>query len=54
MDAPATTPDPVAIIQSLNADSLRERIARLDKERQALMVLLRAAIRRGEKEPAHA
>jgi hypothetical protein len=37
--------DPIAIIQQLHSATIRERIESLDRERQALMVLLRAAQR---------
>lgn len=46
MDATHTPPpDPIAIVQQLDAAALRERIDALDRERKALLVLLRAAQR---------
>ena len=34
-------------LKSLDAEELRERIKHLDEERESLMVLLRATLRRG-------
>lgn len=46
MDAPATSPpDPVAIIRQIDAAVIRERLDAMERERQALLVLLRAANR---------
>jgi hypothetical protein len=46
MDAPTTIPaDPVAILRQLDPDQIRERLATMERERQALLVLLRAASR---------
>lgn len=39
--------DPVQLLHDLDEDSIRERIDAIDRERQALIVLLRAAIRGG-------
>ncbi len=36
--------DPVALIKQLDADAIRCRLAELSRERQALLVLLRAAL----------
>lgn len=38
----------IAFIAKLDADELRRRIAALDRERKAMLVLLRAAIRATE------
>jgi hypothetical protein len=44
MDAPTAVPtDPVALIRHLDADAIRSRLAQMEAERQALLVLLRAA-----------
>jgi hypothetical protein len=46
MNAPhALVSDPVELVRQLDADTIRERLGQLDRERQALMVLLRAALR---------
>jgi hypothetical protein len=45
--------DPVLLVNSLDPDAIRERLDALDRERGALMVLLRAALR-VRKEPAPA
>jgi hypothetical protein len=46
MNAANSLPDnPVALIQQLDADAIRERLDALDRERDALRVLLRAAQR---------
>jgi hypothetical protein len=46
MDATtSTTSDPVELVRKLDADAIRTRLADLDREREALMVLLRAAVR---------
>jgi hypothetical protein len=37
--------DPIDIVRQLDAETIRARIDTLDRERQALMVLLRAAQR---------
>ena len=42
---PITT-DAVELVRRLDPDEIRARITALDEERQALMVLLRAALRR--------
>ena len=41
--------DPVSLVRQLDAGVIRERIETLDRERQALLVLLRAA-QRNERE----
>ncbi len=47
MDTAATIlTDPVAIVDSLEPDDLRERIAGLDRRSRALRVLLRAVVAR--------
>jgi hypothetical protein len=43
---PRQPPDPVDLLDRLDADSIRERMAALDAERRALAVLLRAAATR--------
>jgi hypothetical protein len=46
MDAKASPlTDPVALVRGLNAETIRNRIDDLDREREALLVLLRAAQR---------
>jgi hypothetical protein len=45
MDATIPTTDPAALLRQLDPDTIRERIDALDRERAALMVLLRAAMR---------
>jgi hypothetical protein len=54
MDATHTPPttDPVALLQQLDADAIRRRLADLERERSALLVLLRAARRMQHDEPA--
>ena len=37
--------DPVELVQRLDAEAIRERLEQLDREREALRVLLRAALR---------
>lgn len=37
--------DPLALVRQLDAEAIRNRIDDLDRERQALLVLLRAAQR---------
>jgi hypothetical protein len=44
MDPTAST-DPAALVRQLDPDSIRERIDAIDRERKALLVLLRAARR---------
>jgi hypothetical protein len=39
--------DPLTLVNSLNAQQIAERIAELGRQQRALMVLLRAARRRG-------
>lgn len=38
-------PDPVALLRQLDAGTIRERLAAIERERRALLVLLRAACR---------
>lgn len=45
MDATQTIADPIAIVRQLDAERIRERIDAIDRERDALLVLLRAAKR---------
>lgn len=39
--------DPVALVRQLDAGAIRKRLDDLDRERGALLVLLRAALRAG-------
>jgi hypothetical protein len=43
--------DPLSLIHQLNSRTIRERLDALDRERGALLVLLRAA-QRAEREPS--
>lgn len=53
MDATHSPPtDPAELVRQLDPDTIRERIDALDRERAALMVLLRAAIRARPDRPA--
>jgi hypothetical protein len=45
MDATNTTTDLAALINQLDADVIRQRLDTLSRERKALLVLLRAALR---------
>jgi hypothetical protein len=46
MDATRTPlTDPVALVRGLDPDAIREQIEAIDRERSALLVLLRAARR---------
>jgi hypothetical protein len=46
MDATTSLPaDPLTLVRQLDADTIRNRLDDLDRERAALMVLLRAAQR---------
>jgi hypothetical protein len=57
MDTPTlTVTDSVELVRRLDPDEIRARLAAIDAERKALMVLLRAAVRRGQARPevAHA
>jgi hypothetical protein len=48
MDAKHPLPaDPVALVRQLDAETIRNRLDDLDRERAALLVLLRAAQRIG-------
>ena len=42
--------DPITIIDQLDSKQLKARLAKLDRQRSALIVLLRAAIARERKE----
>jgi hypothetical protein len=42
---PLPTTDPVELVRQLDPDAIRERLGALDRERSALLVLLRAAQR---------
>lgn len=55
MDTSHTTPstDAVALVRHLDPDAIRDRIDAIDRERDALLVLLRAA-RRAKPERAAA
>jgi hypothetical protein len=44
--------DPVALVRELDAEAIRSRLDDLDRERAALMVLLRAAQRAHRDRPA--
>jgi hypothetical protein len=39
------TADPIVLVRQLDPDVIRERLEALDRERDALLVLLRAALR---------
>jgi hypothetical protein len=55
MDATRPLPaDPVELVRSLDAGAIRQRLDDLDRERSALLVLLRAALRRRKDSPAAA
>jgi hypothetical protein len=59
MDATHTPPtDAAALVAQLDPDAIRQRLDALDRERSALLVLLRAAIRarsqRREEDDGHA
>lgn len=41
--------DPTVLLDSLDADAIRERLTAIARERDALLVLLRAALRRDRK-----
>lgn len=45
------TADPVALIEHLEPDALRRQIAELDRQRRALVILLRAAVARERRGP---
>jgi hypothetical protein len=44
--------DPVELVRQLDAEAIRHRLDNLDRERAALLVLLRAALRARNKAPA--
>jgi hypothetical protein len=46
MDAKLSIPDdPVQLVRQLDAEAIRDRLDDLDREREALLILLRAAQR---------
>lgn len=53
MDA-ATLNDPTALIRELRPDAIRERLEAIERERNALRVLLRAALAAERREATHA
>jgi hypothetical protein len=55
MDAPhGLPPDPIELVRQLDAATIRHRLDTLDRERAALLVLLRAAQRASRDDPAPA
>jgi hypothetical protein len=51
MGAPITSPpDPVAIVRQLDPDDIEQRLDEMEREREALIVLLRAARARRRRE----
>jgi hypothetical protein len=53
MDAKHSPPaDPVELVRQLDAEAIRHRLDNLDRERAALQVLLRAALRARNETPA--
>jgi hypothetical protein len=51
MNPPPPTADPVRLLDQLDPDALRGRLDQIDRERRALLVLLRAALRMGRPHP---
>ena len=49
MDAATPKPDPIELVRTLDPDAIRDRLESLDDEREALRVLLRAAMRKRKK-----
>jgi hypothetical protein len=47
----ATSPTPHELVESLDPDAIRLRLEELEKERDALRVLMRAALARGRRQP---
>jgi hypothetical protein len=45
MDDPIKSLDPAELVRQLDPDAIRRRLDQLDREREALLVLLRAALR---------
>jgi hypothetical protein len=45
MDATLPSIDPVQLVNQLDAEQIRQRLDALNREREALQVLLRAALR---------
>lgn len=39
------TADPIALLRDIDPDNIRDHLARMERERRALLVLLRAACR---------
>ena len=52
MSATPPTIDPETLLQQLSADQISERLRQIERDRRALMVLLRAA--RARERPRHA
>jgi hypothetical protein len=52
MDTHTTAPDPVALVDQLEPDAIRTRLAELDRQSRALRVLLRAAVARERRRQA--
>jgi len=52
MDTHTPQTNPADLVRQLNPVSIRERLDALDRERQALLVLLRAALRTRPDTPA--
>jgi hypothetical protein len=50
MDATHSITDPVALVRDLDAEAIRRRLDDLDRERSALLVLLRAARAKGARQ----
>ena len=45
--------DPTQLVRDLNADAIRERLDAIERERRALMILLRAALHTRRGSPPH-
>lgn len=55
MDTPIILPsDPVSLIRQLDPHLIRQRLSEMEKQRQALLVLLRAALAAKRQEVQHA
>jgi hypothetical protein len=52
MDTPTLISDPVALVRQLDPDVIRERLAAMDRERRALLSLLRVATTVGRRPAA--
>jgi hypothetical protein len=46
MDTTTLPADPAALIENLDAEAIRDRLAELDRQTRALRVLLRSAVAR--------